>query len=130
MSAADGAPTEVRLERPEEGVALVTVAGPAPGVCSFALVDRLAERLAEAREGGARVSVLASEVPGYWLFHASLADLGSLFRGEPTEGSGAGFFRVVHELAQTYVVSIAAVSGDCAGGGAEIGWACDLRVVD
>jgi len=31
---------------------------------------------------------------------------------------------------KTPVVSIAAISGDCSGGGAELGWACDLRIAE
>ncbi len=120
----------VRLERPEPGVGLVLVGGPAPNECSFGVVEALAARLAEAREGGARVTVLGSETQGHWLGHASLRDLVAMFEGRPTSGDGGGFFRAVHELSRTEVVTIAAVSGDCAGGGAELGWACDLRVAE
>jgi enoyl-CoA hydratase/carnithine racemase len=122
--------TPVQLETPADGVALVTVAGPAPNGCSFAVVEAIAAQLAQAREAGARVSVLASGTAGHWLGHASLRDLGAMFRGEATSGEGAAWFHCVRELSRTSVVTIAAVSGDCAGGGAELGWACDLRVAE
>jgi enoyl-CoA hydratase/carnithine racemase len=128
MAETAGTREEVRLAHPGEGVALVTVSGPPPCAATFSLVEALAARLAQAREGGARVTVVASDVPGHWIGHASLRDLLAMFRGQPTSGDGASFFRAVHELAATDVVTIAAVSGDCAGGGAELAWACDLRV--
>ena len=53
-----------------------------------------------------------------------------MFRREPTSGSGAGFFHASDLLAKSELVSIAAISGDCGGGGCELGWACDLRVVE
>ncbi len=113
-----------------EGVAIVTMTGPVPNQSSFSAVDQLADRLQEARQAGARIVVLASDVEGYWLGHASLRDLAALFRGEEIDSSGTGFFRASDELSKENVVSIAAISGDCGGGGAELGWACDLRVVD
>jgi enoyl-CoA hydratase/carnithine racemase len=119
---------DVRLEQPEEGVALITVAGPPPNGCTFAVVEAIAAHLAEAREAGARISVLASGTEGHWLGHASLRDLHDMFHGRPTSGDGAAWFRAIHELSRTPVVTIAAISGDTAGGGAELGWACDLRV--
>ena len=126
-----GADPIVRLERPREGVALVTVANPAiRNHGSWATVEQLAARLAEAREGGARVVVIASGVPGHWIEHAWLPDLMNMLRGRPTTGDGAAWFRVLRELSATPVVSIAAISGDCSGGGAEIGWACDLRIAE
>jgi enoyl-CoA hydratase/carnithine racemase len=128
MAEAATRPEQVRLAQVGEGVALVTVSGPPPCAATFSLVEALAARLVEAREGGARVTVVASDVPGHWIGHASLRDLLAMFRGQPTSGDGASYFRAVHELTATDVVSIAAVSGDCAGGGAEFAWACDLRV--
>lgn len=121
----------VRLERPREGVALLTVANPAiRNHASWATVEQLAARLAEAREGGARVVVLASGVEGHWIEHAWLPDLMHMLEGKPTTGDGGAWFRALQELASTTVVSIAAISGDCSGGGAELGWACDLRIAE
>jgi len=117
----------VERTNPAEGVSLITVGGPPPNGCSFAVVERLAAELAQAREGGARVVVVGSATPGHWLGHASLRDLHTMVTGGQPSGEGMGWFQAIHELSRTEVVSIAAVSGDTAGGGAELGWACDLR---
>jgi enoyl-CoA hydratase/carnithine racemase len=69
-------------------------------------------------------------VPGHWLEHAWLRDLANMVTGKPTSGDGAAWFHCVRELSRTHVVSIAAISGDCSGGGAELGWACDLRIAE
>jgi len=118
----------VERTMPAEGVALITIGGAPPNGCSFVVVERLASMLAEAREEGVRVVVVASATPSHWLGHASLRDLHSMFTGGAPSGDGAAWFRAIHELSRTEVVSIAAISGDAAGGGAELGWACDLRV--
>jgi len=120
----------VRLEWDIEGVAVVTVSGVPPNPSTLALADQLADHLKAAREAGARIVVLASDVEGHWLGHASLKDLTALIRGEATSGSGTGFFRAADELSKQSMVSIAAISGDCGGGGCELGWACDLRIAD
>lgn len=121
----------VSLERPREGVALVTLSNPEIGnFVSHAAIDELADALAEAREGGARITVLASGVPGHWYEHAWLSDLHAMVSGGATTGSGAGWFRALKEIGKTPVVTIAAISGDCSGGGAELGWACDLRIAE
>jgi len=124
-------PKLVTLERPREGVALVTLSDPKiHNHVSWAGVAGIADALVEAREGGARVTVLASGVPGHWLEHAWLHDLRNTLLGRPTSGDASGWFRALQELAETPVVSIAAISGDCSGGGAELGWACDLRIAE
>ena len=121
----------VTLERPREGVALITMSNPAiNNHGSWEGVGRLGEALVEAREGGARVSVLASGTPGHWYEHAWLRDLRNAVLGEPTTGAGGGWGVCLQELAKTPVVTIAAISGDCSGGGAELGWACDLRIAE
>lgn len=123
-------PRYVTLERPRDGVALVTMTHPEIlNMGSFEAIEELADALTAAREGGARVSVIASGVPGHWLEHAWLKDLHALFTGGTPTASGAGWFRCLQELASP-VVSIAAISGDTAGGGCELGWACDLRVAE
>ena len=121
----------VKLERPREGVALVTMSNPAiNNHGSWLAIGQLVAAMKEAREGGARVTVLASGVPGHWFEHAWLQDLADAVEEKPTTGDGSAWFEALYEIGKTHVVTIAAVSGDCSGGGAELGWACDLRIAE
>lgn len=125
----------VSLTWPHDGVALITMTNPEiNNNCSWAAIDQIAAALSEAREAGAKVSVLASGVEGHWLEHAWLADLKSVASGEAPvsapESDGRNWMVCLEELSKRNVVTIAAVSGDCSGGGAELGWACDLRVAE
>ena len=96
----------------------------------WAAVDELGQALTDAREAGARVLILASGLQGHWLQHAWLTDLANGVEGLEQSGTGAGWFSVLTEVTHEDVVSLAAISGDCSGGGAEIAWACDLRVAE
>lgn len=121
----------VTLDRPADGVGLVTMTNPAiNNHLTWAGVHELWQALIEAREGGARVTVLASGVPGHWLEHAWLRDMSNMFQRREVSGPGDGWFGCLDELSKAPVVSIAAISGDTSGGGCELGWACDLRVAE
>lgn len=121
----------VSADWPHDGVAVITMTNPAiSNFGSWVAIEQLADALVAAREGGARAVVLASGVPGHWLQHAWLRDLHNTMTGQPSTGDGAGWFRAMHELSRTHVVSIAAISGDTSGGGCELGWACDLRIAE
>jgi enoyl-CoA hydratase/carnithine racemase len=121
----------VSVQQPREGVALITMSNPAiNNHGSWEGITQLAEAMKAAREGGARVIVLASGVPGHWFEHAWLQDLADAMEGKPTTGPGAAWYRALQEIGHVDVVTIAAVSGDCSGGGAELGWACDLRIAE
>ena len=123
--------TYITLESPREGVALITMANPAiNNHGSWAGIGELAATMKQARESGARVTVLASGVPGHWFEHAWLQDLADGMEGKPTTGEGIAWYNSLFEIGKTDVVTIAAVSGDCSGGGAELGWACDLRIAE
>ena len=124
-------PKFVMLETPCEGVALVTMTNPAiNNHGSWIAIAELAASIKQAREAGARVAVLASGVPGHWFEHAWLQDLADGIEGKPTTAEGAAWFHALVEIGKTNVVTIAAVSGDCSGGGAELGWACDMRIAE
>ena len=112
-------------------VAILTFSDPerANQIC-WAAIDGLAEQLVHCRESGARVLILASGLEGHWLQHAWLQDLLNGIDGLEQTGSGAGWFTALNELCHEGIISIAAISGDCSGGGAELGWACDLRVAE
>lgn len=121
----------VTLEWPEKAVALVTMTNPEIGnFGSWQAIEQLADGLKSARESGARVSVLASGVPGHWYEHAWLTDLRATMEGKNMTGNPASWFLALREITSIEVVTIAAVSGDCSGGGAELGWACDLRIAE
>ena len=96
----------VKIERPHEGVALLTLSDTAPQhnlTCKG--VSQLADALEEARKGGARVSVLASGVPGHWFEHAYLDDIYNLVGGRPATGDPAGWFRSLTEVSRQSVVT-------------------------
>ena len=121
----------IDLQWPQEGVALLTFSDPKrQNQLCWAAADELGETLARCREEGARVVVLASALEGHWLGHAWLQDLLDGVDGKPQTGTGAGFFTAPQELAHSAMISIAAVTGDTAGGGAEIGWSCDIRIAE
>lgn len=119
------------LDWPEEQIAVVRFADPLRNnqIC-WAAVDELGERLQACRESGARVVILASDLPGHWLQHAWLRDLVNGVDGAEQTGSGMGWFVAQKELGHPEMISIAAISGDCSGGGAELGWSCDLRIAE
>jgi len=96
----------------------------------WAAIDAMAEQLGRCRDSGARVVILASGLTGHWLEHAWLRDLSNGVEGLEQTGTGAGWFSALDELSHEDVISIAAISGDCSGGGAELGWACDLRIAE
>jgi len=112
-------------------VAVVTFSDPVRGnrIC-WAAIDELGAELQRCRAAGARVVILASGFEGHWLEHAWLQDLLDGVRGQKQTGSGTGWFTVQEELAHEGLVSIAAISGNASGGGAELGWACDLRIAE
>lgn len=121
----------ITVTRPAEAIAVVTFADPErQNQLCWAAIDELAEQLAACRESGALVVIVASGLDGHWLEHAWLQDLLNGLDRKPQTGSGAGWFGVQQELGHEDVVSIAAISGDTAGGGAEMGWACDLRIAE
>jgi len=115
----------------DDAVVILTFSDPqrANQLC-WAAIDELGERLRVCRESGARVVVLASGLAGHWLEHAWLQDLSAGLEGLAQTGTGEGWFKAPQELCHEGVISIAAISGDCSGGGAELGWACDFRIAE
>ena len=102
----------VTLNWPSDGVALVTMTNPAiNNHGSWEGIYALWQALVEARESGARVSVLASGVPGHWFEHAWLRDLSNMFQGKETSGPPDGWFGCLDEVSKTPVVSMAAIGG-------------------
>ena len=121
----------IEVDWPNERIAVVTFADPARNnqIC-WAAIDALGNQLKECREAGARVVILASGLAGHWLEHAWLQDLINGVQGLEQTGTGMGWFNTLEELAHEGIISIAAISGDCSGGGAELGWGCDIRVAE
>lgn len=121
----------IRLETPAEGVASITLTQPEiRNQGSWDAISQLADALVRVRGSGARVSVLASGLDGHWIEHAWLRDLRATVLAEATSGDGVCWFRALQEITSPEIISLAAIAGDCSGGGAELAWACDLRVAE
>jgi enoyl-CoA hydratase/carnithine racemase len=119
---------KVHLTFPRQRVALLLLDDPPRNFGSYALLQALEDRLAEAAASDARVVVLASDVPGYFLAHAWLPDVLNAY-DDPSQVTGDPLLwrRVTHALERGPLVSIACNHAQAWGGGAEISWACNLR---
>jgi enoyl-CoA hydratase/carnithine racemase len=121
----------ITVEEPRPGVAVITMTNPAiNNNGSWVAIGEVAAQLRAARERGIRAAVLASGVEGHWFEHAWLQDLADGVEGKPTTAHGSAWYSALQELADPGMVTIAAITGDCSGGGAELGWACDLRIAE
>ncbi len=117
------------LSHPATGVSLIVFENPPMNFGTRDLAVRILKALEAAVQAGSRVAVLASDTPGYFLAHWSLQEIIDLPRPEPaaseTRRTRPGLFEVIETLP---MVVIAANNGQAWGGGAELSWACDLRI--
>jgi enoyl-CoA hydratase/carnithine racemase len=114
---------------PSPSVGLLKVNKPPMNVGEPLLFSEMERALADFGAAGVRVVVIASNVPGYFIAHGSLDAIVKLFHDGGEIGDGQAQLRVMRTLDRGDMVSVAAVDGQAWGGGAELLWACDLRVV-
>ncbi len=123
-------PITVNVSYPADGVGLIAFADPPRNFGSGELADGIMAAVAEVEEAGCRVFVLASDTPGYFIAHWSLqfivdrqAAIAANGHGVPPPAS-----RIFEDISATPMISIAVNNGQAWGGGAELSWACDLRI--
>ncbi|MBL8382573.1 MAG: enoyl-CoA hydratase/isomerase family protein [Burkholderiales bacterium] len=120
--------SQATLSHPAPGVALVLIANPPMNFGTGDLGRQILEAVLEADRGGAAVVVLASDTPGYFIAHWSLQSIVDNFSrpaGASVRQRAPGLFDVLETLP---TITIAANNGQAWGGGAELSWACDLRI--
>lgn len=124
-------PVTVEVSYPADGVGLIAFSDPPMNFGTAELGRKLGDAISELEEARCRVFVLASDTPGYFIAHWSLRQIveGQAAPTPPAEDAmrvrGPGIFEAV---ADHPMISIAVNNGQAWGGGAELSWACDLRV--
>jgi len=118
-------PVLVRVERRDDGVAVVTLDNPKVNALSSALLAQL-KAAAEALTADPPGAVV---VTGGDRVFAAGADISEF--GGPHEAAvlGGHFVATLNAIASIPRMTIAAVSGYALGGGCEVALACDLRIV-
>lgn len=116
------------LSFPAEHVGLIILDNPPRNFGTPELAGRILESLQAAGEAGCKVCILASDTPGYFLAHWSLASIVGSQAAAPSSAfrpRQPGFFDVIETLP---MIVIGANNGQAWGGGSELSWACDLRI--
>ena len=90
----------------------------------------LTEAIQENSKKDSNIFILASGLNDHWFEHAWLQDILAIYEGRETTAPGIYWFHLMKELTNPDNTFIAAINGRASGGGAEIGWACDLRVAE
>ena len=114
----------VRVERFDDGVAVVTLDNPKVNALSQAVLARLTQVAADLTADPPGVVVITG---GERLFAAG-ADISEFGGPEEADRIGAGFHTALDAVAAIPRFVIAAVSGYALGGGCELALACDYRI--
>ena len=114
----------VRVERFDDGVAVVTLDNPKVNALSQAVLARLARVAADLTADPPGAVVITG---GERLFAAG-ADISEFGGPEEADRIGAGFHTALDAVAAIPRFVIAAVSGYALGGGCELALACDYRI--
>lgn len=114
---------------PADHVGLVILDNPPRNFGTPELATRLLEGLEAAEKARCKVCILASDTPGYFLAHWSLQAIIDMQRPASAPGGyrprQPNLFDAIEAMP---MIVIAANNGQAWGGGAELSWACDLRI--
>ncbi len=113
---------------PADGVGMILLDDPPKNFGSYELLDKVEQALEEVKQARCSVALLASDVPGYFMAHADLSDILAAYGGGKPSGDPLSWRRLTNELERGPLVTIAVNHGQAWGGGAEISWACNLRI--
>lgn len=117
------------LSYPLPGVGLIILDNPPKNFGTTELAVQILKSLDTVARAACRVAILASDTPGYFLAHWSLQSIIDMQQPAPprTElrAPQPGLFEAIEALP---MIVIAANNGQAWGGGAELSWACDLRI--
>jgi enoyl-CoA hydratase/carnithine racemase len=113
----------------DDSIAVLTFTRPPRNFMSFAAITELGERLRELGErSDVSVVIVTSGLPGYFVAHADLDDLVRVGRGEPVEGDPYAWAKTLATIEELPQPVVAAINGQCWGGGCELALACAARV--
>ena len=89
---------DVSVEYPAEGVGMVVINNPPMNMWYLGLAKKMSDGMDEVRESGAKVLILASDTPGYFLAHMSLQDSIDIAEGRDPTGDFVGMAKCGAEL--------------------------------
>ena len=122
----------VEVSTPADGVVSLSIDNGPRNFSTVALQVDLERALIDAESSGARVVVVGSARPGFFVSHGHIGEVVRNLSGtrdpDVSQEDLAAFLRVQKRLDTGPLVSIAAIDGQAWGGGAELAWSCDLRV--